>query len=222
MQIQHFAENFYILDEGRVRTFLILGEGEALLIDTGFADSGVYAAVRGMTDAPVKVLLTHADGDHAGGLPDFGGGYLHPNDWPMVDGAIELHPLKEGDVFCCGGYRLEVLEIPGHTRGSVAFWEREKKLLISGDSVQSGGAIYMFGPQRDLEQYIRSQRKLCGIMDQLETVLPSHNNCPISPRWIRANLEDALALQAGRLKGVPHLVMPCSTYTGPEGSQFYF
>lgn len=33
--IQLFAENFYILDDGRVRQFLILGEDEALLIDTG-------------------------------------------------------------------------------------------------------------------------------------------------------------------------------------------
>lgn len=34
-KIQLFAENFYILDDGRVRQFLILGEDEALLIDTG-------------------------------------------------------------------------------------------------------------------------------------------------------------------------------------------
>lgn len=222
MQIQRFSENLYILDEGRVRQFLILGEGEAILIDTGFADSGVYAAVRSLTDGPVKVLLTHGDLDHAGGLAEFGGGYLHPKDWPLVSGPVQLQPLKEGDVFCCGGYKLEVVEIPGHTQGSVAFWDREKKLLISGDSVQSGGAIYMFGPHRDLEQYIQSQRKLCGIQDQLETILPSHNDCPIDPHWIRANLQDALALQAGRLEGVPHPVMPCSTYTGPEGSQFYF
>ena len=50
-------ENFYILDDGRVRQFLITGEDEALLIDTGFEDSHVYEAVRKITDLPVRVVL---------------------------------------------------------------------------------------------------------------------------------------------------------------------
>ena len=39
MDITKYEEGFYILDDGRVREFLITGEEEALLIDTGFADS---------------------------------------------------------------------------------------------------------------------------------------------------------------------------------------
>ena len=42
-------ENFYILDDGRARQFLITGDDEALLIDTGFEDSHVYEAVRKIT-----------------------------------------------------------------------------------------------------------------------------------------------------------------------------
>ena len=41
-----FMQDFYIIDDGRVRQFLIIGEDEALLIDTGFEDSHVYEAVR--------------------------------------------------------------------------------------------------------------------------------------------------------------------------------
>ena len=65
-------ENFYILDDGRVRQFLMKGDDEALLIDTGFEDSHVYEAVRKITDLPVRVILTHGDVDHTGGLKDFG------------------------------------------------------------------------------------------------------------------------------------------------------
>ena len=64
-------DGFYILDDERVRQFLIVGEDEALLIDTGFEDSHVYQAVRSITDLPVQVLMTHGDRDHAGGLKDF-------------------------------------------------------------------------------------------------------------------------------------------------------
>mgnify|MGYP002801178498 CR=1 FL=1 len=63
-----FMDHFYALDDGRVRQFLIVGTEEALLIDTGFEDSGVYEAVREITDLPVQVILTHGDVDHAGGL----------------------------------------------------------------------------------------------------------------------------------------------------------
>lgn len=67
-ETREFQENFYILDDGRVRQFLITGPEEALLIDTGFPDSGVYSAVKALTDKPVKVALTHGDRDHTGGL----------------------------------------------------------------------------------------------------------------------------------------------------------
>lgn len=75
-----FMENFNILDDGRVRQFLITGEGEALLIDTGFEDSRVYEAVRKITELPVRVILTHGDVDHAGELRDFGKCCLHKAD----------------------------------------------------------------------------------------------------------------------------------------------
>ena len=129
--IQLFAENFYILDDGRVRQFLILGEDEALLIDTGFEDSNVYHTVKSITKHPVKVVITHGDPDHAGGLKDFGKCYLHKGDWPLISEGIQLEPLKEGDIFKCGGYTLEAIEIPGHTYGSMAFADWEKKTASS-------------------------------------------------------------------------------------------
>ena len=95
-----FMEHFYILDDGRVRQFLIVGEDQALLIDTGFPDSHVYEAVRKITALPVRVLLTHGDIDHTGGLADFGGCFLHKADWKLVkDPAVHLEPLAEGTHF---------------------------------------------------------------------------------------------------------------------------
>ena len=95
IDIQLFAENFYILDDGRVRQFLILGKDEALLIDTGFKDSNVCHTVKNITQFPVKVIMTHGDPDHAGGLKDFGKCYLHKGDWPLISEGIQLEPLKE-------------------------------------------------------------------------------------------------------------------------------
>ena len=152
-EIREFMKQFYILDDW-VRQFLIVGEEEALLIDTGVEESHVAEAVRQITSLPVRVVLTHGDHDHAGGLGAFGSCLVHPEDADMLPPEIRWQPLREGDTLECGGYRFEVLHIPGHTPGSIALLDREHGLLLPGDSIQKEGTIYMFGPRRNLERYL--------------------------------------------------------------------
>lgn len=211
---QKLQEDLYMLDDGRVRQFVLLGCGEAILLDTGFADSGVLAAVRTLTDAPLRVLLTHGDPDHAGGLGDFAEAWLHEKDWHLVHAATKLHPLREGDVFRCGDWELQVLEIPGHTYASVAFADFRRQVLFAGDSVQKDGPIYLFGAHRSVSRYIESQRKLEAMADRFRIVYPCHHACPVTPDYIGKNRQDAEALQAGALPSVPTPGMPCRTYQG--------
>lgn len=226
MQMNLFMENLYILDDGRVRQFLIVGKQSALLIDTGFEDSNLYGEVKKITDLPVTVIMTHGDTDHTGGLKDFGECYLHEKDWHLVKTDVILHPLHEGDIFECGGYRLETIEIPGHTYGSVAYVDWTKKLLLPGDSVQKGGPIFMFGNHRNLKLYIESQKKLCGLghllnKKKIETIFPCHGAYPLDVSYIEKNLEDALALENGRLTGAKHPFMPCRIYRGTSTDFLY-
>lgn len=220
-ETRKFRDNFYILEEERVRQFLLVGEDEALLIDTGFPDSHVRDMVRTLTDKPVQVLLTHGDRDHAGGLSEFGVCWLHPADWDLIPGGIQLHELAAGDIFSCAGYRLEVIETPGHTPGSVAFLDREHRLLFSGDTVQKGGPIYMFGPHRDLDAYIATLEQMLPLAQLADEILPCHSHCPIDPGYIQKDLEDALALRAGTLPSEKHPVFPCSIWHG-KWTDFYY
>ena len=214
IQTIEYAKGLFLLDDGRVRQFLFLGEDKALLIDTGFPDSQVREVVRQLTDKTPLVLMTHGDGDHTGGLEEFGSCRMHPGDWGLVHGLVTLEPLGEGDRFSCGEYELEVIEIPGHTHGSVAFFDEKHRLLIPGDSVQKDGPIFLFGGHRDLGQYIKSLEKLLNWADRVDTILPCHHDCPIGPEWIQRNLEDARAMQSGKLQGEKHPQMPCYVYQG--------
>ena len=209
-----FMDGLTIFEDKGVRQFLLTGPDNALLIDTGFADTHLIEEVRRLTDRPLQVLLTHADLDHAGGLSEFGEGWLHKGDWPLVKAGPVLHPLREGEVFRCGSFALEVIEIPGHTPGSVAFFDAERGLLISGDSVQKEGPIYMYGSYRDLDRYIESLRRLLDMSEGIRTILPSHHPLPIGPEWIGRDLEDAISLREGRLAGEPDPLRPCWIYHG--------
>lgn len=216
-----FAE-LYALEDERVRQFLVIGEERALLFDAGFADSGVLETVRALTDLPIDVVMTHGDLDHSGGLADLGSCRMNAGDWPLVkNGSIALAPLDEGEIVACGGYRFRVIAIPGHSAGSLAFYDEVKGILLAGDSVQSGGPIFMFGGHRDLDAYIASLEKLEQLIPANVTVLPCHSACPIDAGFITRDLADARALRDGALASDPHPALPCRVYHG-EATDFLF
>lgn len=69
-----------ITDASGVSMFLIHGEKEALLVDTGAGIKGLKEVVNRITDKPLNVVLTHGHGDHAGGAAAFEHVYLFPID----------------------------------------------------------------------------------------------------------------------------------------------
>ena len=79
----------------------------------------------------------------------------------------------------------------------------------------------MFGAHRNLDLYIESQRKLCALADQVETIIPCHHEYPIGPEYIGRNLEDAVALKRGDLRGEKHPYLPCRSYKG-KWTEFYY
>lgn len=222
LKTRELFAGLYALEDERVRQFLVIGEERTLLFDAGFADSGVLETVRALTDLPIDVVMTHGDRDHSGGLVDFGRCRMHEGDWPLVaEMDVALSPLAEGEVLACGGYRFRVIAIPGHSAGSLAFYDEAKGILLAGDSVQSGGPIFMFDGHRDLDAYIASLEKLEQLIPANVTVLPCHSACPIDAGFITRDLADARALRDGALASDPHPALPCRVYHG-EATDFLF
>lgn len=220
MNIKQYRDNFYILDNGGVWQFLIIGKEQSLLIDTGFSNSGVADAVKQLTETNPTVILTHGDSDHAEGLTNFKECYIHQKDMTLVQADVVMHPVKENDIFEVGSYSFKVIEIPGHTYGSIALWDKKNRILLPGDSVQIPGPIYMFGSHRNLDLYLKSLKKLCALPG-VETVIPCHNEYPLPADSIKQCLEDALSLKRGELKGEKHPSLPCCIYKG-KWTSFYF
>jgi len=214
--IERIDDGFFSIDEGGVRCFLIAGAEDALLVDTGFGKGDLQAAARTLTSLPVKVFQTHADRDHTGCTKQFDRVFMHPAEYDYYsskDGLCDkLLPVWEGDEVVCGTYRFRVLHIPGHTPGSIALLEESRRFLIAGDSVQSG-AIFMFGPGRNMAAYLASMRKLDASKGLFDTVLASHGDIKVPAGILTDLIDGAGQYLAGRLTGKPiDRPLPCMLY----------
>lgn len=95
-----------------------------------------------------------------------------PQDYKLK-AAAPTRLLNDGDVFDLGDKQIEVLHLPGHSRGSIVLFFREKGILFSGDVVYDG-TLYDFLPYSNVPDYVRSFERLVDLAPSVERVLPGH------------------------------------------------
>ncbi len=136
------------------------------------------------------VLLTHGHFDHILGIPglreewpdlpvychpaDLGGGdttSLFGETFPTVRSFGDITPYREGDTVEVDGIRLEVLDTPGHTPGSVTL--RAENVLFTGDTLFAGSMGRTDLPGGDEGELMRSLKRL-GELEGDYQVLPGH------------------------------------------------
>ena len=148
-----FQENTYVLtDETK----------ECVIVDPGCSNEREQNELVQTIEAhglkPVKLLNTHCHIDHFGGnkflcekynlLPEF-----HEVEWKVMNQALDFqsffnftveaspmpkHYLKEGDEVMFGNTVLKVIFTPGHSPGSLSFYNEPDKVIISGDVLFQG------------------------------------------------------------------------------------
>lgn len=226
--INKISDHFWIIEENGVRSFLFEGDKRAMLVDTGFGTWQIREIVAGLTNLPVFLVNTHTDRDHTGCNRDFKPVYMHPAEMDHYKNALpegchmeDVCPLWEGDIIDLGCWKFEVILTPGHTPGSIMFLEREKRMLISGDSIQDGD-IFMFGAGRNIQAFQDSLRKMEAMADSFDTIWPSHGSCPLKAEIIPEILQGAQDLLAGKLSAQePPKPMPCKKYAFGAASFLY-
>ncbi len=192
------------MEEEGVRFFLLAGNERALLVDSGMMTRNAKEIAESLTDLPISLVSTHADPDHIASNDEFPSFYMHSaeavNYYNVQKRKGRFIPVDDGYVFNLGERLLQVIQIPGHTPGSIALFEKERGVLISGDTVQDG-SIYMFGIMREMHAYLESLRKLERMMDSFRTVWPSHGSFPLSPDAIPQLRESAEKYLKGEFEG---------------------
>ena len=203
-EIIEINSNTWRIEDSGVRVFLLAGSDKALLIDTGMNLPNALEIARSLTDLPVELLNTHADRDHISGNGGFDSFYMSPSEEPNYrssGGKGTIIPVFQGDIIDLGGRSVEIVELPGHTPGSVGVIDSECKALISGDPIQDG-RIFMFGKFRDMNKYIESLKVLSQYDGRYSEIWPSHGSFPLSPAVVSELIEAASKIQKGEISGI--------------------
>jgi hydroxyacylglutathione hydrolase len=145
--------------------WLIHDQAHAVVVDPGDA-APILAALQAHKLTLVAILLTHHHADHAGGVPALLQQYRVPVYGPRAE-AIEgvSQPLAEGDRVNIPelALDLDVLDVPGHTRGHIAYVARQQGWLFCGDTLFAGGCGRLFEGMPD--QMVDSLAKLSALPD---------------------------------------------------------
>ena len=206
------------IEDGQVRCYLFCGDERAALIDTGMNVPDARQIAEKITPLPLILINTHGDPDHISGNQAFNEVYMSPaeeENYRAFGGAGKLVPIGEGDVIDPGGRPLKIIDIPGHTPGSIAILDVNNRILISGDSVQDGN-IFMFGERRDLRRYIESIKHLEEFDGLYDEVYPMHGSFPVKPDLVGKLLAAATDIAEGRAASIPVTVI------GQQASLFKF
>ncbi len=174
-QIHEYNEDFFILRESGCTNYekpflyLIFGKDRAMLEDTGAGknDAGrvvsdliaKWCARNKRESIPLVVAHSHSHGDHVSGDAQFRAlsnttmvsltvegtrAFYNIRQWPDDLGSIDL-----------GNRVLDVIPIPGHDTLSIAFYDRQTGILLTGDSLYPG-RLYV----RDFPEFVRSTQRL--------------------------------------------------------------
>ncbi len=109
-----------------------------------------------------------------------------------------MREILEGFVFDLGGMHLEVIEVPGHTPGSIGLLYREEKTFYAGDSMNDD--LWLFLPEAcPLSVYKETLKKTWEL--DFDTLIMSHIPQPLPKKVLLDYMETAEQLDYS--KGYP-------------------
>ncbi len=138
LHVPAFEDNYIWLVRGASTT-------HTAVVDPGDA-APVLDALARLGLRPAAILCTHHHGDHVGGVEEL---QRHYPGLPVYGPGNEnipgiTHPLRGGEQLDLAalGVRMQVLAVPGHTRGHLAYYGHG--WLFCGDTLFSAGCGRLF------------------------------------------------------------------------------
>ncbi|MFN7352583.1 MAG: hydroxyacylglutathione hydrolase [Burkholderiales bacterium] len=169
--------------------WLLVQSSHAVAVDPG--DANVITQALQNRDLSLQaILLTHHHADHTGGAEILQRAYGCPVFGPERESiAATTHPVSEGHTIQLLGQAFQVMDVPGHTRGHIAYWCKSAQALFCGDTLFAAGCGRLFeGTPQDMWQ---SLQKIAA--------LPDDTRIYCAHEYTAANLQFARAIEPANL-----------------------
>jgi glyoxylase-like metal-dependent hydrolase (beta-lactamase superfamily II) len=161
---------------------------EAVVIDPGGDPSGLRLELARLGARTAAILVTHTDVDHVAGVAELAVG-TGAEVWAPA-GEIDAlregisrgnayvkpyepeHPVSGGDAIAVAGLEFDVVDVPGHSPGHVAFVTGAT--IFSGDLLFAGSVGRVDLPGGDWDTLLESVRRLVDRYGRDAVVYPGH------------------------------------------------
>jgi glyoxylase-like metal-dependent hydrolase (beta-lactamase superfamily II) len=189
-----FKSNCYVVRTER-------GAPEAAIVDPGDDPTALRLELTHMGTTPGGILVTHTDIDHVGGVAALADG-TGTEVWAPAEEADALrsgttrggvpvaphdpaHTVSGGDEITVAGIAFDVVDVPGHSHGHVAFHSGGE--LFAGDLLFAGSVGRVDLPGGDWETLLDSVRSLLDRFPPETIVYPGHGPATTLGRELQSN-----------------------------------
>lgn len=181
--------------------YLVEGDECAIALDSGMAKLDIHEFMGLITPLPILgVVNTHSHFDHTGGNGFFPKAYMHPLAEQGAKTPFGAKPgdttesgypldypvahVREGHIFELGNRTLEVIEIGAHDLSSIALLDSGRRILFSGDELETGwcnvGCMGEHKRGMTIETHFANMKKLKTHWNEFDAVCPAHHGAPVS------------------------------------------
>lgn len=93
--------------------------------------------------------------------------------------SCEFKNIKDGDIFDLGNVRIEAIHVPGHSEGSMAFYNSEENYCFTGDTVNTD--VHLKKLDREgFRRFKRTIENFISRVDENVTIYPAHLPMPMT------------------------------------------
>jgi len=182
-----------------VNTYVIAGpSGDCIIIDCGCYDDEEFRILKSLLESkklkPILLLNTHCHFDHV-----FGNHFIleyfnlktvcneeeisNLKDAPLFAEMCGLsmnippdpdHFIKDGECISAGDITFTALHVPGHTKGSMAYYCKEESFIFTGDALFAGQIGRCDLPGGDQQMLIKNIKEKILTLPPSTIVYPGH------------------------------------------------
>lgn len=190
----------FVFNAFSVNSFVIYDteEKECIIVDPGCIDPSeqntLTQFIKDEQLKPTKLINTHCHVDHVAGNKFVVDTYnipVYANDQDngnlsdssragelygmIIDTPPAVHQnLESGDIVKLGNAQLEVMNLPGHSKGSIALHAREEKFVVVGDVLFNGSVGRTDLNGGSLDELMDSIKNVLFKLDDDVVVHPGH------------------------------------------------